>query len=289
MTVCIAVLPRGSDAIILVSDELLSSEVTSVDGVLKWAPIVPGLAWYVMDAGHAPRFQPLIRRVRDLLGDVKNTRLTLETVTQAFERAFAIELTGLVEKDILLPYGLPHGEFMRKGRRLLGEVRFNKVMDQIVRADLGIEVLVAGLDAWTNQQLFSVSSGGLITPAVLPYHAIGAGAFLALGTLYSLAHYPAFGSDLADTVYRACAAKFAAEAAPGVGKSTHAMVVSPMAGTWALLMDVDRLRDLWQTRGQPPVPGRARVIIKRDLRALQYIPRNKVKSAGRLTRGSRRA
>ena len=98
--------------------------------------------------------------------------------------AYRFELLKLIEVDILRPYGLAHDEFIRKGKRLLGEVRFNHVMDQVVAADLGIEILVAGLDAMGQTQLFSVSSRGLVTPAALPYHAIGAGAPVALGTLY---------------------------------------------------------------------------------------------------------
>ena len=275
MTVCIGVIPRFTDKIILVSDQLLSSDEASVEGVMKWATVAPGTEWYVMFAGDPSRFPPLMDRVREVLGDVRNTRLTLASVTEAFETAYRLELLKIIESEILRPYGLTHAEFIRKGKRLLGEVRFNHVMDQVVATDLAIEVLVAGLDAMGQTQLFSVSARGVVTPAALPYHAIGAGAPIALGTLYPLTHFPTPMPDLTETVYRVCAAKFAAETAPSVGKSTHAMVISPMAGTWTLLMEIDRLRELWLTKGQPPVPPGALQMIRRDLKRLEFRPRSR--------------
>jgi hypothetical protein len=273
VTVCIGVITRFTDKIVLVSDQMLSSDENSVEGVMKWATIAPGTEWYVMFAGDPSRFPTLMDRVREVMGDIRNTRLTLATVTETFERAYRFELLRLIEADILRPYGLSHDEFIWKGKRLLGEVRFNHVMDQIVATDLGIDVLVAGLDAEGQTQLFSVSPRGIVTPAALPYHAIGAGALVALSALYPLTHFPASISDLTETVYRVCAAKFAAEAVPSVGKSTHAMIISPMAGTWTLLMEIDRLRELWLTKGQPPTPPEALRIIQRDLKRFESTPR----------------
>jgi len=268
VTVCIAALPRFTDKIILVSDLLLSSDEASVDGVIKFATIAPLTEWYVMFAGDPSRFQTLMDRLRGLLGDVKNTRLTVETVTAGFEQAYRLELLRVIESDVLRPYGLTHAHFIRKGKRLLGEVRFNHVMDRVEAVDLGVEVLVAGLDAWGQTRLFSVSTRGLVSPAALPYHAIGAGAPIALGSLYPLTYFPTF-DQLAETVYRVCAAKFAAENAPSVGESTYAVVISPMASTWTIVTDIDRLRQLWKTKGQPPVPTEARRLIERDLQRIQ--------------------
>ena len=132
--------------------------------------------------------------------------------------------------------------------------------------DLELEVLVAGLDPVGQTKLFSVSPSGVVTLAALPYHAIGAGAFIALGALYNLAHFP--NIDLTETVYRACAAKFAAEMAPGVGESTYTLVISALADEWKLLLEVDELRELWRTKGQPPIPGNARRLIKRNLKPI---------------------
>ena len=61
---------------------------------------------------------------------------------------------------MLRPYGLLHKDFIRRGKNLLGEVRFNQVMDRVEAVDLGVEVLVAGLDGFAQTQLFSVCSRG---------------------------------------------------------------------------------------------------------------------------------
>src|SRR4051794_4994973 len=109
MTVCIAVTPRFRSEIILVSDLLLSSEDNSVEGGLKLTALAP--AWYVMFAGHAARFRPLVETMREPLGDTRNTRFTIDTIIAVAERAYYIELTKLIEIEILAPFGVSRDDF----------------------------------------------------------------------------------------------------------------------------------------------------------------------------------
>ena len=273
MTVCIAVTPHFRSEIILVSDQLLSSEVTSVEAGLKLTKLAPGIEWYIMFAGDATRFQPLVERMREPLGDVKETRLELRTTIALAERAYHVETTNLIEAEILGPYGLTRDDFVKKGRRWLGPATYAQLFEQIGSTDLGIEILVVGLDAIAQTQMFSVSSRGSATRTVLPYHAIGSGSYLALGALYQFA-FPTM--DLEENVYRTCAAKFAAEAAPGVGKGTHAMVVDPLMDRWAMLFNLDDLRKEWQRNGQPPIPAAAKRLIHRDLKPMRTFPLQRV-------------
>lgn len=286
MTVCIAVWPQFTGTYVLVTDQLLSSDVASVDGAFKMAMIAPVGQWTAMFAGDATRFEPLMNQVRDLLGDVRNTRLSLESVTEVVERAYEIELRKRVEVDILRPYGMNRDEFMARGRECLGDMRFNFVTDQIVETDLGIELLVVGLDGHAKSQMFTVSAKGAITPSVLRYEAIGNGAPTALGTFYQLKYFPT--PDLEDVVYRACAAKFAAENVPGVGGETYALLVEPMSGVWTLVMEVERLRRIWETKGQPPFPSEARRIVSRDLRRLIKTQEYALKHSGKRPRAKDR-
>jgi hypothetical protein len=267
MTVCIAVWPQFTGTYILVTDQMLSSDDASVDGAMKMAMIAPVGQWTAMFAGEATRFSPLMDRVRDLLGDVRNTRLSLGSVTAAVEKAYEIELRTRIEVDILMPYGMSRDEFVTKGREAVGDVRFNFMMDQIAATDLGIELIVVGLDGYAQSQMFTVSTKGAITPSVLGYEAIGNGAPTALGTLYQLKYFPT--QDFEDVVYRACAAKFAAENVPGVGRQTYALLVEPMSGAWTLVKEVERLREIWEGKGQPPFPPEARRIVSRDVRRLR--------------------
>lgn len=239
-----------------------------MDGaIIKFGTIAPLVEWYVTFAGDPSRFQSLMNRIREVLGDVKGKRLALSTVTNAIEIAYTSELRRLIEGEVLSPFGLTRDQFVQKGKKYLGEGRFQEVFDRIDRMDLGVELLVAGLDGYAQTQLFSVSVRGVISPAPVPYHAIGAGAFAALGTLYPLAHFP-MAPMIGEAVYRACAAKFAAENVPSVGSETHAMIVSPISHTWTLVTEVERLREVWKTKGQPPFPSEARRSIERDLRSL---------------------
>ena len=160
MTVCIAVWPQFTGTYILVTDQMLSSDVASVDGAMKMAMIAPVGQWTAMFAGDATRFPPLMDRVRELLGDVRNTRLSLGSATAAVEKAYEIELRTRVEVDILMPYGMNRDEFVTKGREAVGDVRFNFVMDQIAATELGIELLVVGLDGYAQSQMFTVSATG---------------------------------------------------------------------------------------------------------------------------------
>jgi hypothetical protein len=272
MTVCIAVTQRFSTEIVLVTDRLLSSDINSTEGGWKVAWLAPRATWYMMFAGEAHRFGPLVGRMRELLGDIGDSKLTLETVIACAAEAYKREIEDAASDEVLWPYGLSRKEFIENGLNWFGETRFIQLLDRLDAFDLGIDLLVVGLDAWGQTQMFSVSPNGAVTQAVLPYHAIGSGAYLALGSLYPLAYFP--GPDLAETVYRACAAKFAAEAAPGVGRETYAIVIEPMAGTWTIVMEVDQLRQWWRTTGQPRFPPAAKRSIDRDLRALrnQLIP-----------------
>lgn len=268
MTVCLAVTQPFSTKFVLVTDRLLSSEINSTEGGWKTAKLAPRGAWYLMFAGDAQRFTPLVGRMREFLGDVGDSRLTLETVMTCASEAYKQEIEDAATAEVLAPYGLSREEFIKSGLGWFGQAKFYQLVDRIAAFDLGIELLVVGLDAWGQTQILSVSPRGLVAPAVLPYHAVGSGAYLALGSLYSLAHFP--GPDFTETVYRACAAKFAAEAAPGVGRETYALVVEPMADTWTVVMEVDRIREWWRTKGQPPFPAAARRSIEQDLQGLQY-------------------
>ena len=97
-------------------------------------------------------------RVREILGDVRNT--SLESVTTTLEKAYEVELRKRVETDILRPYGMGRDQFVQKGRECPGDLRFNFVMDQVAAVDPGIELLVGGLDGFGELQLFTVSLMG---------------------------------------------------------------------------------------------------------------------------------
>jgi ATP-dependent protease HslVU (ClpYQ) peptidase subunit len=264
MTVCIAVAQSGRSKLVLVSDQLLSMGDTSIEGsVIKVRTLGRGRApWEIMYAGDASRFAPLVDDVDEILGDLRSPRLTIRTVESAIERAYANQLQRRIETEILRPFDLSYEKFVKTGKRFLGEVRFNRVLDHVVEMDLGIELLVVGMDAETRMHVFTVSTRGVVERSPLRFGAIGSGAWLALASLYPIPYF-AHEPDISETVYWSCAAKFVAEAAPGVGKQTHVMVVDPYTNGFQLLHDVDALREVWRTKGRPKAPRPALKLVDR--------------------------
>jgi hypothetical protein len=228
-----------------------------------------------------------MNRVREELGDITSPRSELVRITSAFERACTSELHRIIEIEVLMPFGITRQDFVQKGREWFGETRFQEFVDQITRIDLGIELLVAGLDGYAESHLFSVSARGVVTPTALRYHAIGSGAFAALGSLYQLAYFPS--PEIDETVYRTCAAKFSAENVPSVGDSTYALIIEPMSGVWTLVSEIDHIRETWRKNGQPPFPAQARRSIGRDLRRLARSQEFALKEVGKRRRREKRA
>jgi len=262
MTVCIAVKSSKHERMIFVADRLLSDDTTSIESALKIAPVDPKRqSWLIMFAGHAPRFSQLRERIGALLtGD------DLADVIAACELAYAAELQKRIETEILLPYGWSRAAFFQNGRSMLDEYRFGAIADQIGQMDLGIELLVGGFDSQGNQHLFELSGTGVVTRIdQLGFHVIGNGRYSALGALYP---FPALGyeDDFNEVVYRAIAAKFAAEQAPGVGRDT--MVVSlSRNGIDAVLLtsNLEELRTVWRATERPPLPDGALEMIDKNL------------------------
>jgi hypothetical protein len=118
------------------------------------------------------------------------------------------------------------------------------------------------MDGMTSKHVLKVDIRGVVERSPLPFGAIGTGAWLALASLYPIPYF-ARESDISETVYWTCAAKFAAEAAPGVGKQTHAMVLDTFTNGVELVHDVDGLREIWRTKGQPRAPRPALKLIDR--------------------------
>jgi hypothetical protein len=49
----------------------------------------------------------------------------------------------------------------------------------------------------------------------------------------------------------------------------YALVVDPLKETWALLIWVDELRELWRIKGQPVLPKAAERLLRRELKAFK--------------------
>jgi ATP-dependent protease HslVU (ClpYQ) peptidase subunit len=260
VTICIAVVSQGS-RIIFAWDGQISSPETSTEGAMKFTTLSSDESWVAMFAGDVHRFGPLTERIRKSL-----TAYDRDSLVSACEAAFKIELLKRIETEILLPYGLTREQFIENGRAWFGDMRFGFIADQIAGMDLGIHLLVAGLDPSGVPHIFSMDEKGVVfIQDQLPFHAVGSGRFNALATLYP---DPGlfYTATLNKAIYRLCAAKFAAESASGVGKETT-IIARERDGTRSILFPwtIEKIRERWKAEGQPPIPDGVIDLIDKDL------------------------
>lgn len=258
MTICIAAKCELLGRIIFAADALISNDTSSFEGGVKFNFIInAGAEWVAMFAGHAPEFRSILEQVR---GRLKGGTLT--DVTEAFEHACATALRKRIEVDLLASYGWTRDEFLATGRVSLGDQRFDRIVDAMEQTSLGIEFLVAGYDALRSARMFHVTDRGYVTRIdQLPFHAVGNGSHAAMSSMLPLGRFCG-SSDFQEIVYRVCAAKFAAESVPGVGRETYISWIGADGESGALWPNgVDLLRDQWREQGQPPVPVKAKSTI----------------------------
>lgn len=259
VTVCIAAVCPALGRIVWASDSLISSETAAVEGAVKMAEIKQyGAKWMVLFAGDAHRFRALVEHAQRLIAGG-----TLPHVMDAFSDAYKIELLKRIETEILLPYGWTRDEFLDKGRERLGDARFGLLVDQITQTKLSIDLLIAGFSDDGGMHMFQMDAYGVSTRIdQVRFHAIGVGANAAFGALYPVS-YIFDEREPEQIVYRMCAAKFSAEAVPGVGEMTF-LGWRDRNGAVGLLLPagVGQLRLLWKQLGQPPVPPDAVHVIR---------------------------
>ena len=273
MTVCIAAICKSLGRIAVISDRLISSEVASLEGAIKFSMVrrLEGYeSWIAMFAGYAPRFASLIDRARAHLNGGGYA-----DIVNAFEASYKLELLKRVETEVLLPYGWTRDDFLERGRTGLGDLRFERLCDRIESMTLDIDLLVAGFDEGGYAHMFELNSAGVVTRIDQAcFHAIGIGASAALGYLYPIA---GFGKSevFENILYRVCVAKFIAENAPGVGSETS-VVWMHRDGSIGGMYDqgVNQLRDAWSTSGQPPVPSPVSGIVNGETFQIDSEPRS---------------
>jgi ATP-dependent protease HslVU (ClpYQ) peptidase subunit len=224
MTVCIAAHCFKSDndeCIICAADALVSTGDMSVDhGARKIQTI--GIGWNAMFAGHDISYlTPIIRRVRDVLPFEKGT---IDQVSQAFVAAYKEELRVKAETEVLTPLGYTFDEFKANGLAQLGAETFTRTLYDIQQHTIDLTFLVAGFDGATAHIFTVTSPGKLDYYSELGFWAIGSGQTHALGSIFNSSKTVRF-IGRAGALYRVCEAKFNAENATGVGRSTTVSII----------------------------------------------------------------
>jgi len=260
VSVCIAAMANWGESIVIATDQMISTDITTADAVaLKILGVHPN--WAVMYAGSLDHVGPILRRVRDDLLDKDVSSDDIETAaTKAYQERLISEETNTV----LGRFGLTMDEFLATGIQRFGETNFAQLLIEMRQVSLGPEglhLLVAGYDAAGGAHIFSISPPGKVENHDLTgFWAIGSGQYSALSSLFFHSYNKKVLTEQA--VYHVCEAKFMAERAAGVGLTSSILILD-----WALsreagreqvrvreLKAADEVKQIWSADGKPRVP-----------------------------------
>jgi hypothetical protein len=234
----------------------------------KSDPVHP--EWFAMISGEdiTPAV-PIWTKVREKLGfEIEQSRgkkienKTLHEVSRAFVAAFQEYRKEEITDRYLMPHELTPQRFLDEGRRLLGLSLFTDVWNQTTNHEVKCSFLVAGFDRSGDGHIFTVEDPGTCTNYdSLGFWAIGSGQSQALSSIFfsEVTRDPSFEALL----YDLCAAKFMAESAEGVGKSTEVLIHE--FGKEKKFYDaaaIAQIREMWEAEGKPRRPQNATILVK---------------------------
>lgn len=262
LDVTIAIVALTYDGhVVAVSDRMIShDDVFQADdaAALKTIPIAGN--WFAAFAGDPGAFRvvarKLTRRLRDIEFDgLELRKLAAECYQEAVWEEFAVRhLVQLGYKTV--------EEFRKSGRNDLGESHFNKLTLDLLKADLSLEMIVFSVEPkmLPGTRLFEVVNPGRIVERVTGYTAVGSGYCMAMSALRRKSLDP---RDLDTVIYRLLDAKFSAETASGVGKSTTVIWMGIDGKVRRIdTEEVDRIRKIWDEVMKQPDPPDAINIIR---------------------------
>ncbi len=251
MTVCIAMAcdcaekPQGQPKIVLVTDRMLSMEITSSEA-LKIRPL--GRGWSVMFAGNdVSLVTPVIGNARAKLEESQN--YSDSSLASAMVNSYQRIRRKQIQHTFLSSFGWTTDELLAKGLASFPEAHYLTLLYEIERFDLGCQFLVSGFrsEEALLPSMFFVSNPGVFVPHELTgYAAIGTGATSAISYLDRREQGP--WMSLAECVYNGIAAKDLAEKALGVGTGTTVLVMKRGAEEPIWLEDdqIEAIKEIWK-------------------------------------------
>jgi hypothetical protein len=264
MTVGIAAITGSGDHIVVVSDRMISSGgiIQAADhATLKQRKIAK--AWgLIFSATDSNLFLPIVNAVVGQFND--KTEYDLVTIQDAIILAYQNLFDSEFTSTYLSRYNIASiNTFMNIGLAQFGLERFSQICDQIASFDLGIDLLGYGFDTKKTPHIFEVNNPGkIINHDLLGYAVTGSGSWMATAAL----RRKKMPYDLAETAYRVLDAKFSAETAPGVGRSTSIFTLDKNGQTKSIgYGSHDKIKEIWEKTVQIPEPKKAIEIISKSL------------------------
>jgi hypothetical protein len=254
VTIAIAAVTTPDDYIVTVSDRMISyGDVTLTEDNATMKAQGISKHWGVMfSATDARIFQPIVRntilRMNDLPAKI-SLAVAKQQVTEAYQETFDAEFTSC----FLTRLGIRSvGEFRKDGFAQLGPDVFMDLYRELSKFDLGIQLLCYGHDERDVPHLFEVENPGhAVSHDLLRYAVIGSGYWMASASL----RRKHLSGDLEATIYRLLEAKFSAETATGVGKSTSVITLNSNGALGMMTSgDIDRIKNVWERALKSPEP-----------------------------------
>ncbi len=214
VTVCIASI-HSNDTIIAVSDKKITfTGLVSTEGEMTKA--LPTRNWISMIAGE--NISAAMPIVIEVVGQ-DTGELSVEEFSSICRKAYRHQQTIGIESTILGKYDMTLEQFKESGSKTFTDKVYEHLVEGMEEYDLGAQFLFAGFDFSCAPHLFTLTHPGKVQFFDRTgYWAVGSGRHAAIS---HLAAYPyRRGANLAECVYQALAAKFAAESANDVGKDT---------------------------------------------------------------------
>jgi hypothetical protein len=228
MTVCIsAICQEGKDkSIVMASDQMISmGGYTGGDSVtVKLDPLYFHW-WSQFSANDVSAILPVYENIRKRdASDSRGKQLRAVTdVAEMCKDAYKAGRLGRIQDEVLAEHGMTW-EDLKEGPKRLNERDFQMLSERIRRFNLELEMLVAGFDERKEPHIFTVSNPGTANfYDKLGFWAIGSGQPNALAALFAC-EYRSEHHSLEECVAKVLSAKFSAESAQGVGKSTFLIV-----------------------------------------------------------------
>jgi hypothetical protein len=165
-----------------------------------------------------------------------------------------------INENFLSKYDLTIEEFRKKGKKQFGN-DFEVMNKPIREFHLGTSLLACGVDTSDFPHIFTVRppSGSVRVNDSLGHTAIGTGAEMALGALGARSLET---PSIEDFAFRVLEAKFVAETAPGVGKSSLFVMLRRGLDHPMYLPADNPLREAYAQRMLQPAPLEARDFIR---------------------------
>jgi hypothetical protein len=218
VTVCIAAI-HSNNTVVAVTDKRISfSGMVSVEGEMsKW---LPTHKWIGMIAGeNISAAIPMMDEV--MAGDTGE--LTVEQFSALCRDSYRRQQTIGIESSILSKYDMTLKDFKLQGSKVFTEKVYEHLVEGIEEYKLEAQFMFAGFDQICAPHIFTLTDPGKTQFFDRTgYWAVGSGKHAAISHLSS---YPYRRSESIGTcIYKAVAAKFAAESATDVGRDTEVSV-----------------------------------------------------------------